>query len=104
MPIWTLTPSATPDDPNWANARIYPRVVLRAETSGEARAMAAAMEAREADHDPADQVGTQAMDLPSAFLDPKLYRVVRGPDAPGAPGIIEAAAPIVGGGADAPPG
>ncbi len=105
MPLWTLTPRATPDDPNWANARIYPRVLLRAGTSGEARAMAAAMEARDADHDPdRDQVGTQAMDLPSAFLDAKLYHVVRGADDAGAPGIVEAEPPIRGASADRPSG
>ena len=41
MPIYRLLPSAPPDDPNWDRALNQGEVVVRAASSGAARAMAA---------------------------------------------------------------
>lgn len=105
MPLWTVTPQTSLDDPNWANALVYPHLLVRAETSGQVRAIAAAMEAREAGYHPkGDSTGTQAMDLPSAFLDPKLYKVTRAGDGDGPMGVVERSEPMRGASADAVPG
>lgn len=105
MPLWTLTPSTTRDDPRWADADVYPRTVVNAGTSGQARALAAEMEAERIGYDPErDQVGTQAMKLPSAFLDPMLYDVVRTAEAEGEWGVVEFEAPVRGASADTAPG
>jgi hypothetical protein len=45
MPIYRLTPSARPDDPNWDNSFNQGEVVVRAHSTGEARAIAALEEA-----------------------------------------------------------
>lgn len=105
MPVWKIAPSAAPDDPRWANAQIWTDVTVNAGTSGQARAMAAAMEAREMGYHPdASQVGTQAMSLPSAFLDPTLYSVRRTSEAVGAAGVIDAMKGLRGASADSVPG
>jgi hypothetical protein len=45
MAIYRLTPSARADDPNWDNSFNHGEVVVRAHSTGEARAIAALEEA-----------------------------------------------------------
>jgi hypothetical protein len=72
MPIYRLLPSAPPDDPNWDRALNQGEVVVRAASSGEARAMAALEEARAAvGAIPNSTTQVRA----SAFRDEKLYTV-----------------------------
>lgn len=72
MPIYRLVPSAAPDDPNWDRALNQGEVVVRASSTGEARAMAALEEARAATGEVPDST-TQVR--ASAFRDEKLYTV-----------------------------
>ena len=72
MTIYRLVPSAEPDDPRWQRANFQGEVVVRAHSSGEARAIAALEEASVA-------LGTVPMSTTqvtaSAFRDEKLYTV-----------------------------
>jgi hypothetical protein len=72
MPVYRLVPIAEPDDPNWDRALNQGEVVVRASSSGEARAMAALEEARAATGAiPNSTTQVRA----SAFRDEKLYTV-----------------------------
>jgi hypothetical protein len=67
--VYRLVPTAGPGDGNWGRAANQGEVVVRARSSGEARALAARAEARAAGA-PA-MTTTQVM--ASAFYDPVLY-------------------------------
>jgi hypothetical protein len=74
--IWRLRPIADPGDARWLSGPIWKEVVVAAETSGEARFLAAQWEAGEMRHDPeAGVAGGTAMDYPSALADPTLYEL-----------------------------
>lgn len=72
MPVYRLVPIAAPDDPNWDRALNQGEVVVRASSSGEARAIAALEEARAA-IGKMPQSTTQVR--ASALRDEKLYAV-----------------------------
>jgi hypothetical protein len=72
MPIYRLIPIADPDDPHWDRALNQGEVVVRASSSGEARAIAALEEARVAIGGIPNST-TQV--TASAFRDEKLYAV-----------------------------
>ncbi len=74
MTIYRLVPSAPADDPNWSLAINHGEVVVRAHTTGEARAIAALEEAsvRSGGVPP-----TTTQVVASAFRDAKLYTVTR---------------------------
>jgi hypothetical protein len=73
MPIHRLIPNAGPDDPAWDLSLNQGVVVVRAQSSGEARAVAALEEAAARAH-AVPQTTTQV--VASAFRDDKLYTVV----------------------------
>ena len=87
--VYRLIPSARPDDPNWDRAPNRGEVLVRAESAGEARALAAYAEVA-ATSGPEDLGTTKT--TASAFRDEKLYHVVldqsgKFPDE-GAPGVL----------------
>src|SRR5690606_5831772 len=92
MPLYRLVPIAAPDDPNWDRALNQGEVVVRARSSGEARAIAALAEAEAAAGEPA-LATTQVR--ASAFMDDKLYAVRDEPNGQwpeeGEPGVVDAA-------------
>jgi hypothetical protein len=88
MPAYRLVPVAGDHDPNWDRAINQGEVVVRAHSSGEARAVAALAEAAAAGAVvPSTQVSA------SAFMDDKLYTVRDEPPgrwSDGPAGILEA--------------
>lgn len=72
MPLYRLVPIAAPDDSNWDRAINQGEVVVRARSSGEARAIAAIAEAAAATGT-TPELTTQV--TASALLDEKLYAV-----------------------------
>ncbi len=72
MPLYRLRPTARPGDTNWDRAINQGEIVVRARSSGEARALAALEEAEAAAGAPAAAT-TQVR--ASAFMDEKLYTV-----------------------------
>ena len=72
MPVYRLVPVADADDPNWDRAVNHGEIVVRAASSGEARAIAALAEAEAAAGTP-PLATTQVR--ASAFMDEKLYAV-----------------------------
>ena len=72
MPIFRLVPSADPSDPAWTLSINQGEVIVRAASSGEARAIAALQEASVAVG--GIPKGTQQV-AASAFRDEKLYTV-----------------------------
>jgi hypothetical protein len=73
MPIYRLVPTARPDDPGWDRAPNQGEVVVRASSSGEARAIAAMEESLAAG---ARTLPSTTQVTASAFRDPALYTVV----------------------------
>lgn len=73
MPIFVLKPSAPPNDPSWDRAFNQGEVVVRATSTGEARALAA-LEEMAAVTGEFPKTTTQV--VASAFRDPLLYTVV----------------------------
>lgn len=71
MPLWKLEPVAHAGDPRWQNHPRFERVVVRAETSGEARRLAAAGE------NPGElsAVGNETHGDVAGLADAKLYRI-----------------------------
>lgn len=69
--IYRLIPTAPPDDHNWARALCQGEIVVRARSSGEARAIAARAEA----HVAGTPSKTTGQAMASAFRDPALYGV-----------------------------
>ena len=92
MPLYRLVPIAAPDDTNWDRALNQGEVVVRARSSGEARAIAALEEAEAAAGEPA-LATTQVR--ASAFMDDKLYGVEDETGgawpADGEPGVVDGA-------------
>jgi hypothetical protein len=90
MRIYRLVPVAAPDDPNWGRAFNHGELMVRAPSSGEARAIAAFAEARARGAEDPPKVTTEVR--ASAFLDEKLYGLVEVMDGPmerdGPPGVI----------------
>ena len=72
MTIYSLVPAAPPDDPGWDLSLNQGVVLVRARSSGEARALAALAEASQRT-DAVPQFTTQV--VASAFRDEKLYTV-----------------------------
>ena len=72
MTIYRLVPSAPPDDPGWDLSLNQGVVVVRAQSSGEARALAALAEASR--RTSAVPLSTTQV-IASAFRDEKLYTV-----------------------------
>jgi hypothetical protein len=73
MSVYRLVPIARSDDPNWDRAINQGEIVVRATSSGEARAIAALEEARAAvSHIPKSTTQVTA----SALRDPLLYGVI----------------------------
>jgi|SRR5690606_28086568 len=72
MPVYRLVPIADADDPNWDRAINQGEIVVRAASSGEARAIAALAEAEAATGAP-PLATTQVR--ASALMDEKLYAV-----------------------------
>lgn len=73
MTLWKLSPAADPSDSRWLDHRRWKGVVVRAETAGEARRIAAAYEAREAP----PGVGNETPTFEAGLSDEKLYRLSR---------------------------
>lgn len=69
--IYRLIPTARPDDPNWGRASCQGEVIVRARSSGEARAVAARAQAEAAGG--SEDTTTQV--TASAFYDSNLYGV-----------------------------
>jgi hypothetical protein len=86
MPIYILRPTARSDDPNWGRAINQGEIVVRASSSGEARAMAALEEASAAT---GKFPKTTTRVVASALRDPVLYTVVEDTS-----GRFEAAGPV----------
>jgi hypothetical protein len=72
MPIYRLVPTARPDDPGWDRAPNHGEVLVRAASSGEARAIAALEESLAAG---AHGTLSTTQVIASAFRDPLLYAV-----------------------------
>ena len=72
MAIYRLVPAAPPDDPGWELSLNQGEVVVRARSSGEARALAALAEASHRTN--AVPLSTTQV-IASAFRDEKLYTV-----------------------------
>jgi hypothetical protein len=72
MTIYRLVPSASVDDPGWQMALNHGEVVVRAHTTGEARAIAALEEASVRD---GGVPPTTTQVIASAFRNEKLYSV-----------------------------
>ena len=72
MTIYRLSPAAPPDDPNWSLALNQGEVIVRAHSTGEARAIAALEEAS-IRYGGVPPTTTQV--VASAFRDEKLYTV-----------------------------
>lgn len=83
--LYRLFPTARSDDTNWGRAIDQGDIVVRARSSGEARALAARAEARVLGASP--KITTQV--LASAFYDPRLYGVRHEPS-----GIFETDGPL----------
>ena len=73
MPIYRLVPTAAPDDPRWQNALHQGELLVRASSSGEARAIAALEEASLAQK---QLPRSTTLVIASAFRDEKLYTVI----------------------------
>jgi hypothetical protein len=73
MPIYRLVPAAQPDDPSWDRAPCHGEVLVRASSSGEARAIAAMEEAVAGG---ARKLHSTTQVIASAFRDPLLYTVI----------------------------
>jgi hypothetical protein len=73
MPIFRLVPIARPDDPSWDRAPNHGEIVVRASSSGEARAIAAMEESVAAG---ARKLQSTTQVIASAFRDPLLYSVI----------------------------
>lgn len=73
MPIYRLVPTAAPEDPRWQNALHQGELLVRAPSSGEARAIAALEEASIAQK---TLPRSTTMVIASAFRDDKLYTVI----------------------------
>ena len=86
MPIYILRPTARPDDPNWGRAINQGEIIVRASSSGEARAIAALEEAAMAT---GRFPKTTTQVVASALRDPLLYTVVDDTS-----GEFEAAGPV----------
>jgi len=90
MYIYRLKPIAAPDDQNWDRAFNQGEIVVRAPSSGEARAIAALAEARARGMQGPPRITTEVS--ASAFLDEKLYGVTDVLDgsflADGPPGVV----------------
>lgn len=78
MPIYRLVPAAPINDPNWSRALNHGQVIVRAHSTGEARAIAALEEAS-IRYGGVPPTTTQV--VASAFRDEKLYTVI--PDTTG---------------------
>jgi len=72
MTIYRLVPSAPPEDPGWQLALNHGEIVVRAHSSGEARAVAALEEASIRAH---GVPPTTTQVVASAFRNEKLYTV-----------------------------
>jgi len=73
MTVYRLIPTADPDDPNWDRAINHGEVVVLAQSTGEARAVAALAEAVWFSEG-VPRATTQV--TASAFMDERLYTVV----------------------------
>lgn len=73
MPIYRLVPAALPADPTWDRAPNHGEVLVRASSSGEARAIAAMEEAIAAG---SRTLHSTTQVTASAFRDPLLYSVI----------------------------
>jgi hypothetical protein len=85
--VYRLVPIAPPDDTGWGGALYQGEIVVRARSSGEARALAARAEAAAA-----GEARTTTQVVASALREPRLYAVRRDgsgqfPDA-GEPGVL----------------
>jgi hypothetical protein len=90
MALWRLTPNADATDGRWLDHRRWAEVVVRADTAGEARNLAAALEAEDAP----PGVGNETPTFEAGLSDDKLYRLQRinpddDADAPAADGPSE---------------
>ncbi|MDX1710417.1 MAG: hypothetical protein R3316_04700 [Rhodovibrionaceae bacterium] len=89
MALWKLEPVARPDDPRWQDYPIWREVVVRAASAGEARALAAELEAT-----PEQTSGNESISYGSRLADEKMYscRQVHPDDAgetvDGDPGVL----------------
>lgn len=75
MPLFRFTPATHPHDPRWMGRAQYDEVVVRAATAGEARRLAAGLEAPAAARDMTGAVGNGTEPRHGALDDEKLYRM-----------------------------
>lgn len=73
---WRIFPVASPDDPRWQGRRIWPELVVEAESAALARQVAA-RRATDASQPP---VGNETRALVTGLEDEKLYWAERLPD------------------------
>lgn len=91
MTLWKLSPAAAPSDSRWLDHRRWAEVIVRAETPGEARRVAADFEAENAP----PGVGNETPTFEAGLSDDKLYHLARvdGDDDTaddGTPGVVKA--------------
>lgn len=75
MPLFRLVPATHAHDPRWMGRPLYDEVVVRAPTAGEARRVAATLEAPDDTRAMADAVGNGSEPRTGALADEKLYRM-----------------------------
>ncbi|MEQ8603911.1 MAG: hypothetical protein RIB45_11375 [Marivibrio sp.] len=76
MKLWKIEPVARAGDPRWLNHPRFARVIVRAETAGEARLLAAAQENPGAP----SAIGNESHGDVTGLADEKLYRIAPLPD------------------------
>jgi hypothetical protein len=97
MPVWMLIPSTHDTDPRWQGRPIFTEVLVRADTAGMARHLAARFELGVDPDDTGRAVGNGSEPLGSALEDEKLYQMLTLDDAAlddairhGPPGVLHA--------------
>ncbi|MFA7429783.1 MAG: hypothetical protein WCZ23_06480 [Rhodospirillaceae bacterium] len=97
MTVWMLIPSTHDADPRWQDRPIFSEVLVRAETAGMARRLAARFELGMDPDDTGRAVGNSSEPLGSALEDEKLYQMLTLDDAAladdirlGPPGVLRA--------------
>jgi len=75
MPLFRFTPATHRHDPRWQGRALFDEVVVRAPSSGEARRLAATLEAPGDERAMAHAVGNGSEPRTGALDDEKLYRM-----------------------------